>query len=230
MFIAGRALGAMTMALAFALVGTPAWAYERPAGNPEGAVPRISSDAHTMAQWVQRTGDNRGRPFAIMDKKSARFVVFDGRGRVIGAAAALIGLAPGDHAVPGIGARPLSQILPEERTTPAGRFASEPGRNLDGESVVWVDYDAGFAIHRLRPGPAQERRQERLMSSSPADNRVSLGCIVVAGSFYDSVVAPVLGARKGVVYVLPETRPVQEFVGTTMAAPAPAASKDRPRS
>ena len=32
-----------------------------------------------------------------------------------------------------------------------GRFASAPGRNDKGEAIVWVDYDASFAIHRLRP-------------------------------------------------------------------------------
>lgn len=228
MLIAGRALSAMTAALALALISPTSLAYERPSGVVDGAPARISADVQFTSRWIQRMGDNGGRPFAIMDKKNARLMIFDGKGRMVGATAALIGLAPGDHAIPGIGARPLSDIQPEERTTPAGRFASEPGRNLDGEAVVWVDYDAGFAIHRLRPGPARERREQRLASSTPSDNRVSLGCIVVDGRFFDKVVAPVLGARKGVVYVLPESRPVQEFIGTTLAGPA--RGKDEPSS
>ena len=71
--------------------------------------------------------------------------------------------------------------------------------------MVWVDYDAALALHRLRPGPAHERRTERLASALPAAHRISLGCIVVPVAFYESVVAPQLGRRRGVVYVLSET-------------------------
>lgn len=102
-----------------------------------------------------------------------------------------------------------------ERTTPAGRFASQPGHNDKGEDIVWVDYDASLAIHRLRPAPAHERRAERLASPASDDNRISFGCIVVPVVFYDSVVAPTLGRQRGVVYVLPETRPVRAMFGAT---------------
>ena len=71
-------------------------------------------------------------------------------------------------------------------------------------------YDAALAIHRLRPAAAHERRPERLASESPADNRISLGCVVVSEVFYDQVVAPTLGRSAGVVYVLPETRALRE--------------------
>ncbi len=108
--------------------------------------------------------------------------------------------------------------MPAERTTPAGRFASEPGRNLSGEHVVWVEYDSGFAIHRVRPGAGYERRLQRLASATPADNRASLGCVVVGPTFYDEVVAPALGQQRGVVYVLPETRPVASLFGDTRVA------------
>jgi hypothetical protein len=62
----------------------------------------------------------------------------------------LLGLARGDVSVPGIGERKISDINPHERTTPAGRFISEPGRNLSGEDIVWVDYDAAVSMHRVR--------------------------------------------------------------------------------
>lgn len=176
-----------------------------------------SKDARYAVQWVLGSNDHQGMPFVIVDKKSARIFMFDARGRILGASPTLLGLAPGDHSVPGIGARPLSQILPDERTTPAGRFLSEPGRNLTGEDVVWFDYDAALAIHRVRPGSAQERRQHRLDTPEAADNRVSLGCVVVPVAFYESVIAPVLGRQRGVVYVLPETRPVAELFGSQQA-------------
>ncbi|RZI81911.1 MAG: hypothetical protein EOP38_17715 [Rubrivivax sp.] len=178
------------------------------AGPASAEVP-VSAETRQMLQWVMASRDNQAMPFAIMDKKSARFFVFDGRGRMVGAAPALIGAAPGDHAVPGVGSRPLSQMKPEERTTPAGRFVSEPGRNLTGEDIVWVDYEAAFAIHRVRPGPSRERRSERLASSNVADHRVSLGCIVVDPAFYEAAVLPTLGRQRGVVYVLPETQPAK---------------------
>ena len=120
--------------------------------------------------------------------------------------------------VPGVGDKPLSQIRPEERTTPAGRFESEPGRNLSGEHIVWLDYDAGLAIHRVRPGASYGARVQRLSTDGGSDKRVSLGCVVVPEAFFDDVVAPVLGRQRGVVYVLPEMGPAQTtFAGLASA-------------
>ena len=173
--------------------------------------PAVSGDARYAAAWVLDHADHQGRPFAIVDKKSARIHVFDGDGRLIGASAVLLGSTPGDAAVPDIARRPPSSLGVDERTTPAGRFASEPGRNDRGEAIVWVDYDAALAIHRLRPAPPEQRREQRLASKITAEHRISLGCVVVPVAFYETVVAPSLGRRRGVVYVLPETRPVLEM-------------------
>lgn len=147
----------------------------------------------------------------MVDKRAARLFVFGRSRQLFGATPALLGAQPGDHSVPGVGDRLPSEIRPFERTTPAGRFVSEPGRNLDGEHVVWMDYDQGLAIHRLRPGRAQAPRASRLEAASPRDMRVSLGCVVVPVAFYERVVSPVLGRSRGVVYVLPETRPIDEM-------------------
>lgn len=174
-----------------------------------------SDDARYTATWVLTGADHQGRPFAIVDKREARLYVFSTDGRLIGATAVLLGLAPGDLADPGIIHRAPASLGIAERTTPAGRFASQPGHNDKGEDIVWVDYDASLAIHRLRPAPAHERRAERLASPSSDDNRISFGCVVVPVLFYDSVVAPTLGRQRGVVYVLPETRPVQAMFGAT---------------
>ena len=69
------------------------------------------------------------------------------------------------------------------------------------------------AGHRLRPANSNERRPERLASQAPNDHRISFGCVVVPVAFYDSVISPLLGKARGVVYVLPETRPVHEVFG-----------------
>jgi hypothetical protein len=116
----------------------------------------------------------------------------------------LLGLARGDVSVPSIGERKISDIKPHERTTPAGRFISEPGRNLSGEDIVWVDYDAAVSMHRVRPVVKAERRLERLATPTRADNRITYDCINVPATFYDRYVKPALGSRQGVVYVLPE--------------------------
>lgn len=170
-----------------------------------------SADVRYAAHWIMRHGDNQNRPFAIVDKKGARLFVFSADGNLEGASSALLGLGIGDESIPDIAQRDNASLLPEERTTPAGRFASEPGQNLKGEDIVWVDYDARLAIHRLRPDASHDLRARKLASSALQDKRVSLGCVVVPVAFYETVVMPMLGRNRGVVYVLPESRPVQSM-------------------
>lgn len=181
---------------------------------PGAADERASIDTQVAAAWVLGQADNQGRPFAIVDKRGAHITVFEADGRLIGGSAALLGIDPGDLSVPGIAHRPPSSLLPGERTTPAGRFEAQPGHNDKGEDIVWIDYDASLAIHRLRPAPPYERRAQRIDSPGSEDNRISLGCIVVPVAFYETVVQPNLGQRRGVVYVLPESQPVQAMFGS----------------
>lgn len=161
-------------------------------------------DAQRLALAAVAANDNKSGPFAVVDKQLARVFVFNGDGALRGSSPVLLGLAHGDASVPGIGERKMSEIRPNERTTPAGRFASEPGRNLSGEDIVWVDYDAAVSMHRVRPIVKAERRLERLATPTPDDNRITFGCINVPAAFYDAYVRPALGNRQGVVYVLPE--------------------------
>lgn len=176
---------------------------------PDFATELASDDARYAADWILSAADHEGRPFAVVDKKTARIYVFDPAGHLIGASSVLLGAGLGDLSVPDIANRSVGSLSTAERTTPAGRFDSAPGRNDKGEAIVWVDYDAAVAIHRLRPSPATERRAARLESPSAADKRISFGCIVVPVAFYESIVAPTLGRQRGVVYVLPETQPVR---------------------
>jgi len=170
---------------------------------PDFAAERASADARYAAAWVLAGADNQNLPFAVVDKRDARIYVFEADGRLVGAAAVLLGIAPGDFSV-GIDRAPASLSL-AERTTPAGRFEARPGRNDKGEDIVWIDYAASLALHRLRPAPVQERRPARLDSPTPDDNRISAGCIIVPVSFYEAVVAPTLGSHRSVIYVLPES-------------------------
>lgn len=172
-----------------------------------------SRDARYLASWVVDAGDSKRMPFVIVDKNDAKVFVFDADGHLRGASAALLGLARGDGSVPGIGGRALSDIRPEERTTPAGRFVAELGHNLRRQTNLWVNYDEGFALHPLRRVSPEERRPERLATPTPLDNRISLGCVIVPVKFFENVVRPAFARTKGIVYILPETKlPSEVFV------------------
>lgn len=180
-------------------------------GAPTSALTSVdaSEDARYVEQWIHARGDDHGRPFVIVDKKAARVYVFGAGGRLVGMSSTLLGQARGDIPVPGAGQKDPSRLLPYERKTPAGRFESKPGRNLHGEPVVWVDYDTGIAIHRVRPGYSQTQRLNSLASADVDNKRLSLGCVVVPEDFFLSVVLPTLGHVHGTVYVLPEDGPVE---------------------
>lgn len=179
-----------------------------------------SPDARHVANWAVHSHDHKAMSFVIIDKKEAKVYVFNPRGELVSAAPALLGAAHGDHTVPGIGDKPLSQVLPEEKTTPAGRFVAEPGVNLKGEDIVWVDYDAAVSMHRVRPLVKAEQRLERLASPTPDDNRISFGCINLPVEFYETVLSPTVKATGAIVYVLPETRAPREVFGSYDVVPA----------
>ena len=170
-----------------------------------------SATARRLMRWATASGDPQGLPFAVIDKPHARIHVFSAQGRWLASSAVLLGAALGDRAAPGIGQRPLSQIRPEERTTPAGRFVTEPGRNLKGDDIVWIDYDAAVSLHRVRSASAAERRQQRLASDGAQDKRISYGCVNAPEAFYNQFIAPLFGQARGVIYVLPDTEPFATF-------------------
>lgn len=172
-----------------------------------------SVDARQIANWVVDSNNNAGLPFIVLDKKDARVFVFHPDGRLRGAAAALLGLAVGDHSVAGIGERKLSAIRPEERTTPAGRFVAALDRNLQDKEILWVDYDAAISLHPVITSNVKERRAQRLATTTALDNRISYGCINVTAAFFQQVVSPAFAGTNGIVYVLPETRPAKPFFG-----------------
>jgi hypothetical protein len=159
-----------------------------------------------MADWVVSSRDNLNMPFAIIDKVNAKVYVFGADGQFYGAAPVLLGLAKGDHSMPGIGKMPMSRIPPSERTTPAGRFVTIMGRDPKGKETLWLDYDDALSMHAVVKGTPTDRRAERLASPSPHDNRISFGCINVPVPFFESVIATKFSNAAGVVYILPETR------------------------
>lgn len=169
-----------------------------------------SPEARHIADWIADSRDNENADFIIVDKRGAKAYVFDAEARLRGASPVLLGSALGDDSVPGIGLRPIAEVRPEERTTPAGRFVAERGRNLKGEDVVWVDYDAAVSMHRVLTTKPSERRLERLATPTVDDNRISYGCINVPVAFYEAYVRPTVAVRRAIVYVLPDIKPVHQ--------------------
>jgi hypothetical protein len=177
-----------------------------------------SVEVREVADWAVDSGDHDGLPFVIVDKRDARVFVFDSHGRLRGASPALVGAARGDDSAPDIGKRPIASIRPEERTTPAGRFTATMGIGPHGEDILWVDYEAAVALHRVVTSVPQERRLERLQSKLSADRRITYGCINVPVAFYETVVRPTFNGTSGIVYVLPESKQLKDLFGLYKSA------------
>lgn len=164
----------------------------------------------------------------VIDKNTASVLVYDAKGKLQGASPVLIGVAPGDDSSPGIGSKDLSKIGPAERTTPAGRFVARYGEAAGGEQVLWVDWSTSVALHAVVTGNRSERRLERLLSPSPIDNRISFGCINVPTNFYREKVRPLFRMSGGVVYILPDTKPLETvFPGVLLHQPGARATNAR---
>jgi hypothetical protein len=220
--LAVAASAAWITSTAFALTDT----MSRP-GEPASVLESVdaSADARYVEHWIHEKGDDHGHPFVIVDKRAARIYVFGAGGTLVGMSSTLLGQSRGDIPVPGAGAKNPAALLPYERKTPAGRFESQPGRNLNGEPVVWVDYDTGIAIHRVRPGVSQMQRQASLATEDPNNKRLSLGCVVVPEEFFLSVVLPTLGHVHGTIYVLPEDGPVTAMFAEPKGDPTVATAR-----
>ena len=168
----------------------------------------ISDEVIDLAAWVIASGDSRGLPFAVIDKKAAQVLIFGANGRLRGLAPALIGSAVGDDSAPGVGDRELKDIPMKDRTTPAGRFLAAYGPAAGKQTVLWIDYTTAVSIHALSDtSSSKERRKERLASLDAEDNRITHGCINVSQAFYKSVVNPTFG-KGGVFYILPDSKPI----------------------
>jgi hypothetical protein len=170
-------------------------------------------DVVHVANWVSYTRNNKNKAFVIIDKKQARMYVFDSRGKLKSGSPVLLGKAVGDDSAPGVGDKPLSQLKEEEKTTPAGRFLAQRGRNTHGADIIWIDYKAAVSMHRVLT-VGDERRLERMSTPEVDDNRISNGCVNVPVKFYNAVLNPTVGKYGAYVYVLPETRSVKQVFGS----------------
>jgi hypothetical protein len=167
--------------------------------------------------------DNGDLPFLIVDKRRAHIFAFDAIGDFLGSAPVLLGLARGDDSAPGIGNLKLSQISGDQRTTPAGRFVAGFGDSDGHGTMLWVDLRDAIALHPVMNVSPGEHRLQRIKSSDPKEHRISYGCINVPKTFYDDVVLTALAGSNAVVYILPDTKPIEDVF------PAFAAAVETPR-
>jgi hypothetical protein len=232
----GRRAAAITLPGLDAPQGNNSSADEFAAGGAQ--TPPLSADAMRISDWVTISGDNGGLPFVIVDKVDAAIFVYGPDGRLQGAAPALVGLEPGDDSVSGVGDLKLSQVSPDMRTTPAGRFLAGFGPASGGRTVLWVDYADSISLHPVVTNNPREHRLERIQSSAPEDHRITYGCINVPATFYDDVVMKAFAGGAGVVYILPDTRPLEEVfpdlrsagaATTDASARVPMSARRRPR-
>jgi len=189
--------------------------------------PVFSQAAARVLDWVAASGDNGELPYIVIDKKAARLFLFDASGKSLGDAPVLLGIAEGDESSPGIGSKKLAELGPAEKTTPAGRFVAKYGWAAGREKVLWVDYATSVALHAVITGNKKERRQERLDTPTVEDNRISFGCINVPTEFYKKQIRPLFKDDGGVVYVLPEVKPLEEVFPRLHAHPYQQASLSR---
>lgn len=207
--VPGAAVFAALLALSGPGAAAPAWAAEPVEVQQVLVTPRSEATAR-VADWIAASGDNGSLPYMIIDKQAAALFLFDAKGKAVGDAPVLIGIASGDEATPGIGSKDLAKLGPAEKTTPAGRFLAKYGRSVGRQKVLWVDYATSVALHAVVTGNKKERRRERLLSLDVEDNRITYGCINVPTAFYKMNVQPLFEEEGGVVYVLPDTRPLEE--------------------
>jgi len=196
-------------ALAITNVKTRVAAPSRAKGTVEEVVVR-SEAATRVVDWIAATGDNRSLPYAVVDKNAAQVFLFDAKGKYVAHAPVLIGIAVGDDATPGVGKKSLAEIGPAEKTTPAGRFLAKFGLAAGKQQVLWVDYTTSVAMHPIPTGNPKERRRARMLSPAVDDNRITFGCINIPQTFYNKGVRPLFLRKGGYVYVLPDTKSLEE--------------------
>ena len=87
--------------------------------------------------------------------------------------------------------------------------------------MLWVDYATSVALHPIpQDAGVRERRRERMLSATPDDNRITFGCINVPKAFYSTTLAPLFRRKGGYVYVLPDTRSLEDVFPPLRVRPA----------
>src|SRR6195952_4427319 len=116
--------GKLALAASVAWISSTAFAISGPGVRSAETASSLaavdaSSDARYVEHWIHAKGDDHGRPFVIVDKKAARIYVFGAGGTLVGMSSTILAQSRGDLPVPGAGQKTPSDLLPDERKTPA---------------------------------------------------------------------------------------------------------------
>ena len=186
-------------------------------GSTDLSLQSASAEINRVARWVSDTRDNAGLPYLLVDKVNAQVFAFSPAGQLQGSAPVLLGMSKGDRLLAPNNAK-MSQMSPQVRITPAGRFVSRLTIDSHGKELLVLNYDASISLHPVVKGTPEEHRAERLASATSQDNRISFGCINVPPAFYTTFVHTAFNQTKGIVYVLPETSAASQLFGFSEAA------------
>lgn len=227
-----RAFAIATLSAAFTASASAALAQQTKRAVEKAVIvkpaPPPSAAAQQVLDWVTREGDNGTLPFMIVDKSEGRLLLYGPDGKPLAETPVLIGIGVGDDASPGVGSKKLSEIGPAERTTPAGRYLAKFGVAAGNKQVLWIDWSTSVALHPVVTGNAKERRLQRLSSATPDDNRITYGCINVPVKFYQATVRPLFRKAGGMVYVLPDSKPIEDVFPRLRVQQYIQASADKP--
>ena len=161
-----------------------------------------SQQVRQLVQWATLTGDHDGLPFVVIDKAKARLFAFDDAGHLRGSGPVLLGAAHADE--------------PGAAATPAGRFMADAWLSARVDGIVWANAEGELALHALPSPWAPGRGLQRLASARVEDKRISEGSLHVAADFYRECLAA-LRSHPSIAYVIPETRPIEQFFGSYAA-------------
>jgi hypothetical protein len=176
---------------------------------------KASRQVTDTANWILKSGNNKGEPFIVADKRGGMLYVFEANGELNKKTPALFGRDIGDKA-------DLDSVLDDEsasKITPAGRFLGQVASDAEyGNTIDFLQSNADWnlAIHKTYLGTPSEQRPRRLETPDPKDNRISYGCINCSESVMNQNIIPLFKKNGGFVYVLPETRKgANEFIKQT---------------
>ena len=195
-----------------------------PMQAPLDRLQSASPEVQSVAQWVGSSHDNAGLPFLVVDKVNAQVYAFTPFAQLKATAPILLGMGHGDVMLVPANA-PMSAIPPEKRITPAGRYLSYLVTDSHGKQVLAIDDHNAISLHIVVKGTPAQQRAARLASVTSDDNRISFGCINVPPGFFTQVVSPDFTPARGVVYVLPETKPAAQWFGFQPPVTTPSASQ-----
>jgi hypothetical protein len=175
-------------------------------------VKAASPEVQNTLQWIADSKDNAGLPFIVVDKANAQVYAFTPYAQLKATAPILLGGGKGDVVVVSPDA-PMSAIPEAKRITPAGRYPSYLVTDTHGKVILNIDGKNLISLHIVAKGTPAQRRAERLASPTPADNRISFGCINVPPLFFTNIVSPDFTPRRGIVYILPEKTTAAQLFG-----------------